>query len=191
MTIALSAIAAAGQDFTEQAPVTQWGLRLALTLAVIATIALAVWGMRRSWLGRADRQGGMPAPQARPASLGHVRVESCPGRYVATATAGDWLDRIVAHDLGAPSRAELTVTSAGVLVDKDTGSFWIPAKDILSVRLGQGIAQQVFESNGLVLITWQLGDATLETGFRADSVTDHVAVVRSISEFQPTPGGAS
>lgn len=174
--------------------------RLVLVLVVLAVIGLGLAGMARGTRTRASRQRGLPAPPAVPASVDDLEVRCGPvaGRYLASTTAGDWLDRVVVHGLGNRSRAELTVTSAGILINR-TGEpqVWIPVADLRGVRLDRGIAQQVFEAGGVLVLTWRCGPAQdpdagevlLDTGFRADSTADHVAVATAAHQLLQLAGG--
>lgn len=171
------------------APVTDWGPRVLLTVVVALIIVLGVWGMRRGWRARAARQADIPAPvppPTRPAGDGVA------GMYVATTRAGDLLDRVVVHGLGSRGRAELVVRSDGVLLDR-TGepALWIPVESLRDVRLGSGQAQKAYEAGGLILITWQLGEHHLDTGFRADDPEAHLATASALSALVRTAGGRS
>lgn len=185
-------IAAAGIRAAQSAPVTDWGPRILLTVGVLVVIALAVWGMRHGWRARAARQADLPAPPAPPASLLDPGADQgVTGLYVATTTSGDLLDRIVAHGLGHRGRAALSSSDAGVLIRR-TGEtdVWIPRADLREVRLGSGQAQKAFEAGGLILITWQLGDTDVDTGFRADDPELHIATASALSALVPTRGGS-
>jgi len=161
--------------------VTAWPARLGLTVAVLVVIALACWGMWAGWRGRAARQGDLPEPPAEPVSFDPTLVTGVQGRYLASTTAGDWLDRITAHGLGAVGNAWLSVGEAGVLIEREGArDLFIPASDLVDVRADRGIAGSVFEPGGVVVITWQLGDRQLDSGLRARHVEDHVAVVRAV-----------
>ena len=89
----------------ESAPVTQWLLRLLLVGVVIALIALVLFGMRRGWRARGERQSALPAPPVE--GLEQATLGPVPGVFVGSSSAGDWLDRIVVHYLGVRSRADL------------------------------------------------------------------------------------
>ncbi len=157
----------------ESAPVTAWGPRLLLTVAVLVIIGLGLWGMRSGWRARAERQADIAAPSAPPA--GADGGPGVAGQYVATTTAGDLLDRIVVHGLGNRGRADLYVRTEGVLVDRvGEPALWIPTESLRAVRLGSGQAQKAFEAGGLILITWLLGDRVVDTGFRADDPEQHI-----------------
>jgi hypothetical protein len=173
------------------APVTDWIPRLLLTVAVLALIGLGVWGMRRGWRARGARQSDVAAPAPVPADLeaGGPQGAGVPGMYVATTTAGDLLDRIVVHGLGNRGRAELYLRSQGVLVDRvGEPPLWIPVESLRAVRLGSGQAQKAYEAGGLILITWQLGDRQVDTGFRADDPEQHIATASALSALVQTLG---
>ena len=181
----------------QSAPVTHWAARILLTLVVLAVIALGIWGMRRGWLARERRQSDLPTPPEVPA---HVAAEvaaqapavaGVPGTYVATTSTGDLLDRIVVHGLGNLGRADLYLRSDGVLIDRVGESpLWIPQDHLRDVRLGSGQAQKAYEAGGLILITWQLGDRHLDTGFRADDADAHRATATALSALLTTEGSA-
>jgi hypothetical protein len=174
------------------APVTQWGPRLLLTLATLAILGLAVWGMRRGWRAREARQSDVPVPPEPPAGLAVDAAAAVPGLYVATTTADDLLDRIVAHGLGNRGRATLTVADRGLLLDRvGEAPVWIPREDLRAVRLGSGQAQKAFEAGGLILVRWQLGPREVETGFRADVPEQHIATATALRALVPTAGGSA
>ncbi len=175
----------------QSAPVTEWGPRLLLTVLVLAVIGLGVWGMRHGWRARQARQADIPAPAPPPADvLADGSDAGVAGQYVATTTAGDLLDRLVVHGLGHRGRAVLRAGDAGVLIQRvGETDLWIPREDLRAVRLGSGQAQRAFEAGGLILITWQLGDRDVDTGFRADDPDQHIATASALSALVPTAGG--
>ncbi len=192
----------------ESAPVTQWGPRIVLTVVTLVVIGLGVWGMRRGWAAREARQADLPALPEVPPGLraaldrteqGHDTAQAggaalpagVAGLYVATTTAGDLLDRIVAHGLGYRARATLLITDDGVLLVR-TGEvdLWIPRTALTEVRLGSGQAQKAFEAGGLILIGWQWGPRRVETGFRADDPEQHVATAQALSLLVGTEEGS-
>lgn len=177
---------------TEQADVTQWPARLALVLVVVGLIVLALWGMWRGWQARARRQGELPAPPP-PVVIEQPWAGPVPGVYLASTRAGDWLDRVVVHDLGVRSRAELTAAEAGVLLAREgADDVFIPADRLRSARLDRGIAGAVYEQGGVLVLTWELGDGTaLDTGFRADRTAEHLAVIEAVRRLLPVPDGGA
>ncbi len=171
------------------APQGQWGARLLLTAGVLALLLVGLWGMRRGWIARQDRQADVPAPPDAPMHVHGGRAIA--GQYVATTTAGDLLDRIVAHGLGSRGRAQMLLSAEGALIRRvGEGPLWIPRGDIRDVRLGSGQAQKAFERGGLILITWSLGGRLVDTGFRADDPDQHLAAASEL-ELLATPAGGT
>ncbi len=156
----------------ESQQVTEWPQRLGLTAVVLAVTALAVWGMWRSW----RRRAAVDLP-LRPVPAGYVPALEAGGRYVGTAPAADWMQRVVASGLGAPGNATADVAEQGVRLERiGEPSVFIAADQITDVSLGRGVAGQVAEKDGLVLWYWSAGDTDLQTGFRPDHPDDVVSL---------------
>lgn len=178
----------AAAPYVEQAQVTNWPARIAWVLIVLVVIGLALWGMRSGWRGRAGRQSVLPAPELPPTSLSEAALlrPVVTGRYLATASAGDWLDRVVVHDLGVPSGADLSIYDSGLLIDRDgSAPIWIPRESIADVRLDRGLAGRVHERGGIVVITWRLGESLVDSGFRASATDDHVGLLDTLLQLTP------
>jgi hypothetical protein len=171
----VTAHAAAADVLAQQSqPVTQWPARIGWTLAVVALLVALGLLMRRGWRRRAARQSDLPPLPSAPVERGQLLLPALNGRYLATTTAGDWLDRIVAQGLGVPSRAELRLTRRGLEVSRPAAAnFFVPAPQLRDARLDQAIGGQVAEDAGLLIVTWQHGDRLLDSGFRADHPNVH------------------
>jgi hypothetical protein len=164
-------------DYAEQAEVTNWPARIALVAAMLGLIALALWGMRRGWVNRRRRQAGIPAPASEPPA-GARLGEPVEGLFAGTGTSGDWMDRIVVHDLGVRSRAAVSWGLAGVWFERQGArDLFIPANAIRAVRADRGVAGTVRSRDSMVVLTWRLGDRDLDTGFRADVTAEHAIVL--------------
>ena len=145
--------------------------------------------MWHGWRARGARQSWIPDLPTVPDLEDHPTP--VPGLYVATTTAGDWLDRVVVHGLGNRGRAGLVIAPGGVLLVREGESdVWIARESISDVRLDRGLAQKVFEAGGVIVITWALGSAVLDTGFRADDPDAHIAAAHQIAELVGVTGGA-
>jgi hypothetical protein len=165
------------QEFTEQAAVTNWPARIGLVAATIAFIALALWGMRKGWLHREARQSDIPAPLDVPPGA-DLDAEGASGLYLGTAVHGDWTDRVVVHDLGVRSRAGMVVSQSGVWLRRvGARSLFIPGADLVALRIDRGPAGTVRAKDSVIVLTWNLGDRTLDTGFRADESSAHEALL--------------
>jgi hypothetical protein len=174
------------------APVTDWSGRIGWIIGLVIFIAFLYWLMRQGWKWRASLQSGLPGPAELPGQQGQV-ILTTTGRYHGSTTAGHWLDRIVAHGLGTRSRVELTLTDAGLeVVRPGANDFFVPAADLREARLDKGIAGKVLAEGGLLVVTWQLGDTMIDSGFRSDRSAEHGAWVEAVGalvpEDAPRPG---
>jgi len=140
-------------------------MRVWLSVAVLAAIALlGLWGMRHGWRARARRTAVLvPSLPDLPAAPGAPRTDDVEAVYVSSTRAGDWLDRVVAHDLGTRSPARVRVHADGVLVAR-TGArdVWVPAGALRAVGTTSGQAGKFVGRDELVVLTW-VPDATSGT----------------------------
>lgn len=146
--------------------------RFLLTLLVLAFFLLGVWGMRRGWRRKAREQSVVydPFPEI-PADIEGDPLDTAKGIYVATTDAGRWQERIVARGTGMRGPATLGRYATGVVVDRDgAAGFFIPAESIVDVKTAKGMAGKVMGTPGLLVITWRLGERTVDTGFRGDDI---------------------
>ncbi|WP_431682131.1 hypothetical protein [Kitasatospora sp. KL5] len=164
---------------TEQARVTNWPGYIGWTVGLLILIALVYWLMRQGWNWRRTLQSDLPPLPAPPDDPGAPLLEAA-GRYHGTTTAGNWLDRVVAHGLGNRSLAELTLTGQGLLVRRPgDADLWIPAEALTGARRDSGIAGKVVPS-GLLVVTWDHRGTALDSGFRADHPDEHPAWVEAV-----------
>jgi hypothetical protein len=154
-------------------------------LLLVGVVALAWVGMAWGWRRRAARQDGLEPPLPPPALL-DAAIAGTEGLYVGSVVAGSWLDRVVPHGLGARANAELSVHSAGLLLERDGGQpVWIPRRHVLGVRRDTGLAGKVTETGGLLVWTWRLGDTELESGLRpryVDAVDPLITAIESMTQ---------
>lgn len=128
-----------------------------LSVTVLAALAvLGLWGMRRGWLARGRRTAALvPTLPDVPAAPGAARGDDVEAVYVSSTRAGDWLDRVVAHDLGVRSPARVRVHADGVHVGR-TGArdLWVPAGSLRAVGTSRGQAGKFLGRDELVVLTW-------------------------------------
>ncbi|WP_234360054.1 hypothetical protein [Streptomyces sp. DSM 15324] len=176
---ALTALAAG----KESAQVTDWAARIGWVVGLGLFVALVYWLMREGWKWRGTLQGDLPPLPAAPDEPGAARL-TMSGRYHGSTTAGQWLDRIVAHGLGTRSRVELTLTDAGLdVVRPGATDFFVPAGALREALLGKGIAGKVLTEGGLLVVTWQHGDKLIDSGFRSDHAAEHTEWVEAINSM--------
>ncbi|MDY0816462.1 hypothetical protein [Kitasatospora purpeofusca] len=166
----------------EQARVANWPGYIGWTVGLLLVIGLVYWLMRQGWNWRRTLQSGIPPLPAVPERAGRTILESS-GRYHGTTTAGNWLDRVVAHGLGTRSRADLTLGENGLLVQRPGDvDFWIPAAHLTGARTDSGIAGKVVPS-GLLVVTWAHEGTELDSGFRFDHPDEHAAWVEAVARL--------
>jgi hypothetical protein len=158
--------------------------------ALLVPIVVAVWAlMLVGWRRRAARSAGLDVLPAVPADAGPPLTEPVEGVYVSTTTAGDWLDRVTAQGLGSRSAAEMVVTDAGVgWLRQGAPQVWAPRRSLVGVRRASGMAGKFVERDGLVVVTWRLGEQELDTGFRPRHGRDARRLTEAVGQL--VPGGA-
>ncbi|MFB8248060.1 hypothetical protein ACFC5X_23820 [Streptomyces sp. NPDC055952] len=170
----------------ESAEVTDWAARIGWVVGLALFVALVYWLMREGWKWRGTLQGDLPELPSAPDDPGPARL-TMTGRYHGSTTAGQWLDRIVARGLGARSRAELTLTDAGLdVVRPGASDFFVPAAALREARLDKGIAGKVLIEGGLLVVTWEHGDRLIDSGFRSDHAAEHNDWVRALTSMIET-----
>jgi hypothetical protein len=167
----------------KSAPVTDWAARIGWLVGLALFIALVYWLMREGWKWRGTLQGDLPELPTSPEAPGEAKL-TMSGRYHGSTTAGQWLDRIVAHGLGTRSRVELTLTEAGLdVVRPGATDFFIPAEALREALLGKGIAGKVLSEGGLLVVTWAHGDKLIDSGFRSDHAAEHTEWVDTLNSM--------
>ncbi|MEU5198128.1 hypothetical protein AB0G86_29460 [Streptomyces scabiei] len=167
----------------ESAEVTDWAARIGWVVGLALFVALVYWLMREGWRWRGTLQGDLPELPGAPDEQGEARL-GMSGRYHGSTTAGQWLDRIVAHGLGARSRVELTLTDAGLdVVRPGATDFFVPADALREARLDKGIAGKVLTEGGLLVVTWEHGGRLLDSGFRSDRAAEHNEWVETLNQM--------
>ncbi|MER5905730.1 hypothetical protein ABZU94_11355 [Streptomyces mirabilis] len=167
----------------KSADVTDWAARIGWLVGLVLFVALVYWLMREGWKWRGTLQSDLPELPTAPEDTGPAKL-SMSGRYHGSTTAGQWLDRIVAHGLGTRSRVELTLTDAGLdVVRPGATDFFIPAEALREALLGKGIAGKVLSEGGLLVVTWAHGDKLIDSGFRSDRAAEHTEWVDTLNDM--------
>ncbi|MGW9498491.1 PH-like domain-containing protein [Streptomyces prasinus] len=167
----------------KSAEVTDWAARIGWVVGLALFVALVYWLMREGWKWRGTLQGDLPELPTAPETPGPAKL-TMSGRYHGSTTAGQWLDRIVARGLGTRSRAELTLTDAGLdVVRPGASDFFVPAAALREARLDKGIAGKVLTEGGLLVVTWAHGDKLIDSGFRSDHAAEHTAWAETLNDM--------
>jgi hypothetical protein len=166
------------------APVTHVTSRIIFTIVVIAIIGLAIWGMRRAWLGKAKNFAHLPAPQTVVPAGSTALTPSVAARFAGSTAGGQWLNRITVHALGTPRGVVASVHSDGIFIN-DAGDFslWLPKTALTGVRVARGIAGDVVEPEGMVILTWNLGEQSIDSGLRVNRNNDHEQFLKAAREL--------
>lgn len=151
---------------------------IALVLAIFALMAAG-------WRSRKRAQAAFPELPAVP-ELADAGL-TIPGQYVSTTKAGDWLDRIAVHGLGVRSGAQLELHPDGVLLQRSGGvPLFLARESIEEIRTEGGMAGKFVEKDGLVVLTWRLGEELLDTGFRTRKAEDRSRLLAALEELTRT-----
>jgi hypothetical protein len=154
---------------------------------VVVILVLLLVLMYTGWRARQRRQKDVATPRTAPADLG-APLGTFDGKYVATTASGKPLDRIAVHGLGFRSDASVTLTDAGVLLQRPgSDDVWIPRDDIVERRTATWTIDRVVESDGLELVEWKLGAATVDSYFR---FAEPLAFERAFEQLVPKQAAA-
>ncbi|MFD6425540.1 hypothetical protein [Streptomyces sp. NPDC060198] len=177
----------------KSADVTDWSARISWVVAILVFVAFVYWLMRQGWKWRGSLQSDLPELPATPAGFGdEPPILTLTGRYHGSTTAGQWLDRIVAHGLGTRSRVELTLTDQGLdVVRPGATGFFVPAEALREARHERAIAGKVLPEGGLLVITWAHGDKLIDSGFRSDRADEHQTWIDTLTPLTSTTEGTA
>lgn len=174
----------------ESAPVTDWPLRLLLLTIMLVMIGLVLFQLRRRWVRlEQESEGIYPAPPTTAPAEFIPDVEVV-GLFLGSSPVGQWMKKIMAHGLGVRSRATLLWAPRGVAFQRQGElNFFIGAEDILAAGFGRGVAGTVRAKDSVLVIRWKLGEAILDSGFRADTSEGHQALmqIQQMIEAQARP----
>ncbi|MGN7148481.1 PH-like domain-containing protein [Arthrobacter sp. SAFR-179] len=163
-------------------------------LAMLAVVAVVFVLLGVGWRNRLKRQSDVEQLPQVPAAPGEP-IATAEGQYVATTTAGDWLDRIAVHGLGIRTNATLAVYPHGVLYERSGApALYIPAASLTGVRQDSGMAGKFVEKDGLLVLGWTLGAHGLDTGFRTRRAADKDVLYQALQDLissAPAAGATS
>lgn len=156
-------------------------LALMVGVAVLA-LALLAW----AWMRRTRRDAGVPAPVG-DAPDGAVVLAAFPGLYVATTRHQDPLERLAVRGLGFRSRADITVTDAGVALDlPGQPRMFIAAGRIVDAAQATVAIDRVVERDGLARLSWRIDDDTVVDTYLRPQDASARALADTIRRLLPT-----
>lgn len=132
-------------------------LALVLLLFVVFLVLMALgWGARRR------RQRSIPPLPRVPDRRGDERARF-DGFYVSTTVANEPLNRIAVRGLGFRSRAAVSVSDVGVVLElRGVDPVFLPTGAIREVRTARVTIDRVVEEGGLVVLAWTIGAGTAD-----------------------------
>ena len=169
---------------------TQKEALLIMVAVAIVFIALMAWGWRGRQKRSAAQVGALPTIPS--SGLGEQLHQTVGGVYVSSTTHGDWLDRIAAQDLGYRSNANVTVHSAGVVIERaGATNIFIPSGNVIKASATNGIAGKFMGRNSLALVEWRAPsptgtDALIDSGFKPDHDNQLSGLIEAINSLVPT-----
>lgn len=159
---------------------------LVMIAIALVVLALMAWGWRR----RTRRDADVRVPLG---ELAGDAIASFSGFLVATTRHDAPLDRVAARPLAFRSRAEITVTTAGLgLAMPGERPVFITSDRIAGAGRATWTIDRVVERDGLVLVAWSDGTQTLDTYLRLPD-DDPALLERAIDDITAagTPTGAT
>jgi hypothetical protein len=141
--------------------------------------------MLRGWRNRQRRQAFLP-PLSVPTGDATTVVGAVPGLFVGTTFAGAWLDRVAAQGLSDRAAGWLSVATDGVHIDREgAAEIFLPFAAIDDAAVGDALAGKVVGPEGLLLLTWRLGDSRLTSAIRATDHAQHQRLADAVRAHLP------
>ncbi|MCR2792651.1 hypothetical protein NQ156_06180 [Microbacterium sp. zg.Y625] len=164
---------------------------LIIVAVAIGLLGLVAWG----WKRRSRRDAGF-APPVGEIPAGATVIGVFPALYVATTRHGEPLERLAIRGLGFRSKADVTVTDAGVALDLVGQSrLFIDRARINGVAQATVAIDRVVERDGLARLDWQIPTAdgdeiVVDSYFRPQETSARALVdaLRQIPDSAPTTG---
>jgi hypothetical protein len=147
------------------------------TIAILL-VFVVVWRVYISVQRRkAQQQSQLQKPK--PASGG---IELGDVFYASTVFGDSQLNRVWAHGLGGRGKAKLFLDQVGISLERSgEPSFLIPKQDLLGMSRVSATIDKGVERNGLLALTWKLGETVLITNLRVVSPQQRNEMEREIT----------
>lgn len=138
----------------------------AATLIVVLVLLLVLFGMWQGWRAMVRRAAHLTPSHDVPAALG-APLAAAATFYVATTAHEKPLERLAIAGLGFRAHGGLAVYDAGlVLTVTGAEDVWIPASALIAVQPATVAIDKVVEKDGLLALSWNLGDTLVDSYFR-------------------------
>ena len=142
-----------------------------LGVVVVAVIAgLAAWLVLSAVRRTVTRQeAGLPPPPACPPAGPALLSERA--RYLGTTFAPSTVRRFNGYGLLGRGLVGLALNEGGLRVERVGDPWCIPAGDLRGVEVSSHHAGKEVYADKVLVVDWQLGPATLRSGFALDEET--------------------
>jgi hypothetical protein len=139
--------------------------------------------MSLNWRHRTSRRAHLPALSAVPLDPG-VALLRASGHYEGTSFASGKQHQVVHAGLGKRATADATLHESGLVLHRQgaAATIFIPSGEWVAARLDSALGGgKAMGEGGLLVVRWRLGDAELDTGFRADDTAVYPEWVQAIN----------
>ena len=144
-----------------------WVLGVVAVLVVAGVAAWLVLSAVRRTVAR--QEAGLPPLPACPPAGPPLLAE--PARYLGTTYAPSTIRRFNGYGLLGRRLVDLALDGGGLRVDRDGDPWCIPAGDLRGVEVTSHHAGKEVYADKVLVVDWQLGPATLRSGFVLDEAT--------------------
>jgi hypothetical protein len=163
-----------------------WVLGVAAVL-VVAGLAVALVGSAVRRTVTRQEAGLPPLPDCPPAGTPLLSAEA---RYLGTTFAPSTVRRFNGHGLLGRGVVGLALEDGGLRVERAGGPWCIPAGDLRGVEVTSHHAGKEVYADKVLVVDWQLGPATLRSGFALDEETAPTWAAR-LSPLVPRRGSGN
>jgi hypothetical protein len=125
------------------------------------------------------QEAGLPPPPACPPAGPALHSERA--RYLGTTFAPSTVRRFNGYGLLGRGLVGLALDEGGLRVERDGDPWCIPAGDLRGVEVASHHAGKEVYADKVLVVDWQLGPATLRSGF----VLDEAAASRWAAALRP------
>jgi hypothetical protein len=145
-----------------------WLLGVAAVLMVAGLAVVLVGSAVRRTVAR--QEAGLPPLPACPPEEGTALLQGR-ARYLGTTFAPSTVRRFNGHGLLGRGVVELALEDGGLRVERAGGPWCIPAGDLRGVEVTPHHAGKEVYADKVLVVDWQLGPATLRSGFVLEEAT--------------------
>jgi hypothetical protein len=134
-----------------------------------------------NWRSRSSGRGLAELP-AVPADPGPALLRAS-GRYEGTAFASGKQRHVTQAGLGKRATADATLHASGLVLHRQgaAGTIFIPSPGWVQARLATELGGKKLDPDGVLVLRWRLGEAELDTAFRADDTAIYPEWVGTIN----------